>query len=140
MTHGKQPRPSANLRSWFVANVIVISTRMRRFIGSMEKYIARIVQKNGLKVNAIWRQRRSVLSFKNSAIGGCCKDCKERFPACHDVCAKYLQAKAEWEEHKALIREAKDENRRWNNYHYDRVTRMKKILSEKKGGSKWKNK
>lgn len=79
-------------------------------------------------------------TYKESTIGGCCKDCKERFPACHDVCATYLQAKAEWEEHKAIIQEAKDENRRWNNYHYDRVARMKKILSEKKGGSKWKNK
>ena len=79
------------------------------------------------------------MGFRNNAISGCCKNCKERFPACHDVCAQYLQAKAEWEEQKAAIREAREENRFWDNYHYIQVTRMKRILAEKKGGSKWKN-
>lgn len=33
----------------------------------------------------------------NKAINGCCKDCKKRYPGCHDHCEKYQAAKKEWE-------------------------------------------
>lgn len=80
------------------------------------------------------------LGGNRSSIGGCCLNCEERFPACHDVCSKYLQAKAEWQERQDKIREAKQEAKNYNNYHYDQVTKLKRYLSHKKGGNKWKNK
>jgi len=63
-----------------------------------------------------------------SAIGGCCRDCKERFPACHDVCATYLAAKAEHDEKKAKIREAKTKQKDIDGYHYDQVAKLKKHI------------
>ena len=77
------------------------------------------------------------MGFRQTTISGCCKDCQERFPACHDVCAAYLQAKAEWEEHKETIRERRNQERVMNTYHYDRVTKTKRILTSK--GKRFKN-
>lgn len=33
----------------------------------------------------------------------CCKDCKDRRPACHDKCEKYLKEKKEFQEYKREI-------------------------------------
>lgn len=40
-------------------------------------------------------------------ISGCCRDCQERYPACHDTCEKYLSAKESWETKKQKIKESK---------------------------------
>ena len=37
-----------------------------------------------------------------------CRECKERYPACHDYCERYLNAKKELEETKAKMREFQD--------------------------------
>lgn len=29
-------------------------------------------------------------------IGGVCKDCNERYPACHDYCERYFEAQEKW--------------------------------------------
>ena len=36
-----------------------------------------------------------------------CKDCPDRYPACHDKCEKYQDALAEWIEQKRTIRHEK---------------------------------
>ena len=36
-----------------------------------------------------------------------CLNCEERYPACHDHCTKYLDAKREHDERIAAIRESK---------------------------------
>ena len=33
----------------------------------------------------------------------CCKECTERYTACHDTCKKYLTAKKEWDERRKKI-------------------------------------
>ena len=71
--------------------------------------------------------------IKGSQIGGCCKDCQERFPACHDVCATYLAAKAEWNEKQELIREAKQKVKLIDGYHFEQIQKVRKIMREKKG-------
>jgi len=42
-----------------------------------------------------------------TGIEGVCKDCKDRYPACHDYCERYLDAREEHEKRKAVIREEK---------------------------------
>ena len=42
-----------------------------------------------------------------NGISGCCKDCTERYEACHDYCEKYLDASRNWKEYRQKIREAK---------------------------------
>ena len=37
-------------------------------------------------------------------ISNCCRDCKDRYPACHDYCEKYQAAAKEWEKHKAHVK------------------------------------
>lgn len=71
------------------------------------------------------------MGFKTSTIGYCCHDCTERFPACHDVCAEYLKAKAEWQEHKEQIKESRKLDRFWDSYHHDRVASMKRQMASK---------
>ena len=34
---------------------------------------------------------------KHRSIGGCCRDCSDRYPGCHDHCEKYQAAKEDWE-------------------------------------------
>lgn len=63
---------------------------------------------------------------KSGIASTCCRDCTERFPACHDVCATYLAAKAEYQEKQAQIREAKDKERIYDKYHYNQVTKRRK--------------
>ena len=66
-------------------------------------------------------------NLRNSAIRGCCKDCEDRFPACHDVCATYLKAKAEYEKQKEIINEARQKQRDYNKFHIERVIKTKRI-------------
>ena len=40
-----------------------------------------------------------------------CLDCPDRFPGCHGTCKKYLEAKAELEAEKVIVREQKLKNR-----------------------------
>lgn len=44
--------------------------------------------------------------FHGKSIGGCCRECTERYEACHDHCEKYQKAIEEWKEHKRRIKEA----------------------------------
>ena len=44
-----------------------------------------------------------------NTITGCCKGCKDRHPACHDTCEKYIKARDEWLEKKSVIAKAKAE-------------------------------
>lgn len=37
-----------------------------------------------------------------------CKDCTKRYPACHDHCQKYLEIKAQAQEHAKKIAEARE--------------------------------
>jgi len=67
-------------------------------------------------------------NWRSSSVGSCCYECKERFPACHDVCATYLKAKAEWQEKKDIINENRYKDKVFESYHHDRV---KKVLREK---------
>ena len=75
-------------------------------------------------------------SYQRNPIGGCCKDCKERFPACHDVCATYLKAKAEWNELQEQIREKKKHIKIADSFHYEQVWKIRKIAQNKKGSKK----
>jgi hypothetical protein len=38
-------------------------------------------------------------------VGRYCRDCKDRYPACHDTCEKYLEAKKEHEEYVQTVLE-----------------------------------
>lgn len=38
----------------------------------------------------------------------CCKDCKKRFPGCHDYCETYLEEKEEHEQVRMKARREKD--------------------------------
>lgn len=75
-------------------------------------------------------------SYQRSAVKGCCKDCQERFPACHDVCATYLKAKAEYEQEKEIIKESRQKFYNYANFHYERVSETKRYLSSKKGSKR----
>lgn len=43
----------------------------------------------------------------NKGISGCCKDCPDRYPGCHDHCEKYIKASKEWQDYKNMIYEGK---------------------------------
>lgn len=61
---------------------------------------------------------------------GTCKDCKERYPACHDHCERYLTAKKEIIERKMAYRKAVD-----GEYQLMQMRDKKKIKKMKKYGS-----
>ena len=46
---------------------------------------------------------------REKRIGSCCKDCKERYPACHDTCDKYKEALDEWTAYKRMVKAAKED-------------------------------
>lgn len=60
--------------------------------------------------------------FGRMGIGKCCKDCKEKYEACHDHCEKYKVASKEWEEYKDKIQKAK----KLNEYDLYRVEALRK--------------
>lgn len=45
-----------------------------------------------------------------------CHGCTERYPACHDHCEKYIQAKQDWENQKELIKENKAKEDLYSDY------------------------
>ena len=45
-----------------------------------------------------------------------CLDCQERYPACHDHCDKYKQAKAELQAEKDLINSKKSKDDVYKDY------------------------
>ena len=45
-------------------------------------------------------------NFRGARIGGCCKDCTDRYPACHDSCESYREALEEWTEYKQKVKDA----------------------------------
>jgi len=55
-----------------------------------------------------------------SSITGCCLDCKDRYPACHDSCEKYLQARESWEIRKEKIKNYLDTE--YDNYKAKRIS------------------
>ena len=57
----------------------------------------------------------------------CCKDCKERHPACWGSCEKYKVQKAENDELNAMIRKEKDRN---SGLDGQRIKAIKKIMRE----------
>ena len=70
---------------------------------------------------------------KKSKIFQCCRDCNEKFEACHDVCATYLKAQEEWRELQRTIKEAKYEHKLYENYHRERVIHQCKVNRNKNG-------
>ena len=65
---------------------------------------------------------------RTNLLGNVCLNCKERFPACHDVCGAYLRAKAEQEERKRQINEARDRYKNYDNYRTERIRQTKKHI------------
>lgn len=65
-------------------------------------------------------------NYNKTAAVTCCHDCKERFPACHDVCVTYLKEKEAWEEWRRQIREVKDQERIFDKHHYNQVIKRRK--------------
>ena len=52
-----------------------------------------------------------------------CKGCEERYPACHDYCERYKQARAEFEENKAFVAHEKAKQ---DEYYYYRKGKRKR--------------
>ena len=65
-------------------------------------------------------------------VGSCCRNCTERFPACHDVCATYLEAKAERDEWLDTVRKNKEKD--WDYRGFRRVTvgQTKRVMDNKR--------
>lgn len=62
----------------------------------------------------------------HSGIDGVCIDCKERYPACHDSCEKYLEAKGSFEDRKQRIREAREEAMLYDRYKKNKINAERK--------------
>ena len=75
-----------------------------------------------------------------TGIDGTCLGCQDRYPACHDTCEKYLEAKASWENKKQIIRDARDESRVYDNYKLGRIIRERKKGTNSGKTYKWTNK
>ena len=65
--------------------------------------------------------------FNRQRITECCKDCPDRYPACHDKCEKYKTAKAEWDERRELIKAEKSKAVALDLYQKAAVWRIKKL-------------
>ena len=72
-------------------------------------------------------------SYRDMAVGKCCLNCEDRFPACHDVCSTFLKAKAEWQEVQEKINEEKYKHKEWNSYHYGAVSKQYREKKNHKG-------
>lgn len=55
----------------------------------------------------------------------CCKDCKERHPACWDSCEKYKAEKAANDSLKAKIRKEKDRDYNLENQRFIAIKKIK---------------
>ena len=58
-----------------------------------------------------------------------CKGCQERYPACHDSCQRYIDAKSEFEETKQRIHDAQQSDKAYLDY------KLGKIAHERKQGA-----
>ena len=74
---------------------------------SKARFTAITVRKIGLKADGRGLLMHSVMSeLRGARIGGCCKDCADRYPACHDSCETYQDALREWKEYKNKVKDA----------------------------------
>lgn len=58
-------------------------------------------------------------------IDSVCKDCEERYPACHDHCEKYLTAKSKFEKNKAIVHKAKKTDRDFQRYYVELTRKLR---------------
>lgn len=65
-------------------------------------------------------------NFYQSGLGDICKDCQERYLACHDSCEKYTKARAEWVEKKQMITDAKRKTRLYDKYRVEQSIKGRK--------------
>lgn len=63
--------------------------------------------------------------FRGARIGSCCKDCTDRYPACHDSCERYKEALKEWTEYKRKVKEALNPSEA-DKYKFQSVEAMRK--------------
>lgn len=59
-------------------------------------------------------------------VGSCCRECNDKFPACHDVCEKFQKAQAEWEQKKKQIEDAKRASKAYDDYHYRSIGKCRR--------------
>ena len=62
-----------------------------------------------------------------NGISECCRYCTDRYPACHDHCEKYLDARDKWETHKSHIKAAKEEGDALYIYKLDKIRKRRKV-------------
>lgn len=62
----------------------------------------------------------------NGGIKGVCYGCEERYPACHDTCEKYKEARAEYDQRKETILKEKNKDREHDTYKLHSVRKAKK--------------
>jgi hypothetical protein len=65
-------------------------------------------------------------SWYNRSVITSCRDCKERYPACHDTCEKYQNAKRERDEQLLAIEKAKSETRLFADYKVAKITKERR--------------
>jgi hypothetical protein len=58
------------------------------------------------------------MGSRYSQIGWSCYECKDKYPACHDTCETYQQARAERDAKLERIRKAKEKARVYDDYRY----------------------
>lgn len=63
-----------------------------------------------------------------STITGCCRDCQDRYPACHDYCETYQDALKDYREKAKAIREKKAKEYEIRKFEVDSVRRKKKVI------------
>ena len=61
-----------------------------------------------------------------SSLGECCLNCKTRYPACHDTCEKYKDAKRVWEEKKRSIKRVRDQYKDYDDFKITNVCKTRK--------------
>ena len=64
--------------------------------------------------------------FNRGRFIDCCKDCRERFEACHDRCERYKSAKAEWDNRREKIKAEKRKAIAIDDYQISAIQQMKK--------------
>lgn len=81
------------------------------------------------------------MGFSNfsSGIRSVCYDCQDRYPACHDTCEKYLDAKNEYQNRKQVIESARNEYKQYDLYKLETVRKARKGRNASKVYSKSNN-
>ena len=61
----------------------------------------------------------------HTGINGTCYGCPDRTiePNCHTTCEKYIKAKDTWENHKNMIKAAKEKEGIYTHYKHDKIRR-----------------